>query len=174
MAIQVNKTVTGTEPVTLEQMKEWMKVDGDADDILITELITQGRSLTEFWLNISIVLQTIIIEATPRLLLQLPYQPVVSITSVTDRELNDLDYAFDGFRLSFTSLNDTITTMEAGYSDPPPGMVLGLKEVIAYLYDGRGDSYGTDATEDSYDGAIKHFIKRNQNLAAFDKTIWFR
>ena len=174
MALQVNKTVTGTEPITLDEMKAWMKVDGDADDTLITELIIQGRSLTEFWLNISIVLQTIVIEATPRSILQLPYQPVVSITSVTDRDAVDLSYTFDGFSLAFTSLSDTITTMDTGYTAPPAGMVLGLKEVIAYLYDGRGDSYGTDAGEDSYDGAIKHFIKRNQNLAAFDKTIWFR
>ncbi len=58
MAIQVSKTITGSEPVTLEEAKAWIKSD-DADDALVTTLITQTRELVEEYLNLSIVEQEV-------------------------------------------------------------------------------------------------------------------
>ena len=170
MSVQVTRTVSGSEPIDLATAKAWLKMeDTIADDTLITSLITQSRELVEQYLNISIPTQTVVVTATPRLELMLPYRPIVSITSVKDRDAEDLDYTYNGFTILFSStsqLSDSITTYESGYaSSLPSGLLVGLKEILALLYENRGDEIMKK---------IPHLIRQNHNLGPYNQNQWFK
>lgn len=171
MSIKVQKTVTGSEPITLDEAKAWMRISTDADDTLITALITQARELIENYLNRSIVPTTLVVDATPRYELQLPYGPVDTITSVKDENDDDVEYTWNGFTLTFgqrvfdvtagwTQVYTT-TTYDAGDDPIPAGLKLGLLETIAYLYEHRGE-----------DNSIQLFLYQNQNLQPYRETVW--
>lgn len=171
MSIKVSKTVTGNEPLTLQEVKDWIKQDGTADDALITSLITQSRELIENYLCASLVSTTLLVEATPRTELRPPFGPVVTITSVKDEDGNDVDYTWDGFTLNFTggtfsvtqgySPVYTTTTYDAGYDTLPEGLKMAMLETIAYLYEHRGEEM-----------KIQMFLYQNQNLQPYRETIW--
>ena len=171
--LNIKKTVTGTEPISLEDAKLWLRVDGDSDDDLITSLITQTRELVEQYLNISIVDTTLEVEASPRIELVLPFGPVQSITSVTDQDSNDVTYTWNGFYISFespvysvtggnTGYVTTVTTYDAGLGTIPAGLNLGLLEMLAWLYENRGDSSG-----------FMMALYQNQNLQPYrSNNVW--
>lgn len=171
--LKVTKTVTGSEPITLDEAKSWMRVDDTNDDTLITALITQTRELVEEYLNTSIVQTTLVLDATARKELLLPYGPVVTITTVQDQEGEDVDYTYNGFYIDFgdvgtisvtggdTTYVDTVTTYDAGVSTIPSGLKLGMLEVIAWLYENRGDDTG-----------FMMMLERNTNLAPYRQKIW--
>ena len=46
------------EPVTLEEAKAWLRIDGDDDDDLITSLITAARTAAEEYLRRSLISQS--------------------------------------------------------------------------------------------------------------------
>jgi uncharacterized phiE125 gp8 family phage protein len=173
MALNISKTVTGIEPVQLDEVKEFLRVDYDADDVLLTSLITQSREIIERYLNISIPLSTLIVEASPRVELQLPYGPVLNIDSVTDRDGNDVYYEWNGFVITFEGNSfsptqperpayvETITTYDSGYAIVPAGLKLAVMEVIAYLYENRGDT-----------SSITLLLNQNKNLDPYRQKIW--
>ena len=75
-----------SEPVTLSEAKNHLKVDTSADDSLITALITAARQWTEFYLGRVLVTTTVTEKAdclpegdTPA---ELRFCPVASVTSV--------------------------------------------------------------------------------------------
>lgn len=171
--LKVSKSVTGSEPITLQEAKDWMRVDGDADDSLITSLITQSRELAEEYLNISIAQTTLVLDATARVELLLPYGPVQTITSVTDQEGHDVDYTWNEFYIKFDQGTysvtggsalyvDTITTYDSGLAVIPAGLKLGLLEFIAWLYENRGDT-----------SKFMMALYQNQNLQPYrSNNVW--
>ena len=52
--------VTGpaVEPITLDELKTHLRIDGDADDETIVSLISEARSMIEEYLNIAMINQT--------------------------------------------------------------------------------------------------------------------
>ena len=171
--LQLNKTVTGTEPITLDEAKAWMRVDGATDDILITSLITQVRELVEEYLNISIVETTIKLTASERKELVLPYGPVIVISSCVDTDADPVSYDWNGFYMTFdqgtysvtggSSLYvQTLTTYDTGLTDVPGGLKLGMLEVLLWLYENRGDSSG-----------FQMMLYQNQNLQPYrNNNVW--
>jgi hypothetical protein len=113
------------------------------------------------------------VEASARTYIELPVKPINSITSVKDRDGNDIEYTFDGFYLLFGPTEftptapeqpeyvTTITVYEAGYTTAPLGLVLGLKEVIAHLYENRGDDTG-----------LINMLVQNANLMPYRQKMW--
>lgn len=176
MAIKVKKSVTGNEPITLEEAKAWMKVDGTADDTLITELITQARELIENYLNRSLVATTITCDATPRYELRPPYGPVETITSVVDENGDPVEYYWDGFVITFGSSTFSVTqgwtpiytttSYDTATEAIPSGLKLAMLETITYLYEFRGDGM------DNKDTRISMFLYQNQNLQPYRESVW--
>jgi len=168
--IKTKKTLVGTSPLTLEAAKQWLRITDDpsADDSLITDLIEQSRDLIEENLNIAMVEYSVEIEATERTELTLPYRPIVSVTQVQDREMNDLTYSFNGFAISLNSPSDIVATYTCGYgsSELPSGLLLGWKEVLTGFYENRGDRMNTD-----FNPMI--LIRQNPVLAAYNKQSWW-
>lgn len=175
MALHIKKAVTGTEPILLPEAKEWLRVDYTTDDALITSLITRSRELVETYTNSSIVLTTIVLEATARAVIQLPYGPIITVSSVKDIDGNDLPYEWDHFVVTLEPKSwsptapeapqyvNTTTTYDAGYATVPEGLKAVLLEVLAYLYENRGDVPFP---------VIQNLLYQIQPLKQYRKKIW--
>ncbi len=171
--LKVEKKVIDDEIITLDQAKSWMRVTYDNDDDLIEDLITQSRDLIENYLNISILQTQITLTATARKRLTPPFGDVGEIHSVKDRDGNNLDYTWNGFEIIFEPSQwsptqpetpeyvETITVYDAKFHRTIVGLKLPLLEIIAYLYENRGDTI-------NYDNLLTH----NKYLEQYRKKIW--
>src|SRR5215207_9609458 len=84
--ISVSFSETGTtEPVTLDEIKSWLKIQGTDEDDLLYMLRTSCRKEIEQYLGVSIVQKEITLEADLAYEWELPYGPVRTIDSVTRR-----------------------------------------------------------------------------------------
>jgi len=81
--IKVN-SVTGSEIVTVSDVKDYARIDTDVDDTLIGNMITQARIWCENYISRDIVAKnrTYYLDATQGIF-DLPFAPVASISSVT-------------------------------------------------------------------------------------------
>ena len=159
-----SKTITGTNQLTLADAKVWLRVDGTDEDDLITALIDESRGLIEMYLDISMVETTIVLLVSPRLKLDPPFLPVVTITSLKDDNDVDVDYTWDGFFVTTTSFENYTITYTTGYAVLPVGLMLGWKQILALMYENRGD----DITE-----SYQSLIMQNENLMPYRNAVWF-
>lgn len=91
------------EPVTLEEAKGWLRLDGTTDsDERVLDLITGARIAMQDWTGLSFITQTVAIyppcfEGE----MLLPTYPVSSISSITYYDLNDTQqtYSSDNYEL---------------------------------------------------------------------------
>lgn len=81
--IKVN-SVTGSEIVTVSDVKDYARIDTTADDTLIGNMITQARIWCENYISRDIVAKnrTYYLDSTQGIF-DLPFAPVASISSVT-------------------------------------------------------------------------------------------
>lgn len=136
-----------TEPVTVTEAKNYMRVDVTDDDTLIGELITAARQQLEKYLNISLIERTVIATLENGLgNIRLPYCPFVELTSVKDEDDNDItDYTLHGstFKWICTPSNCRfISEYTAGYAaeDLPKYFKTGILKQVSNLYENRGDA----------------------------------
>ena len=162
--IQVERLVAGSEP------KQFLRVDGDADDVLLSSMITQVRDLVEENLQRSIISQTITLTTDNPYEVSLPFGPGITVHSVRNDDGDDLDYTIIGDTVRITSPTVSVTggggitgftvEYEAG-GDCPEGLKLGLLEVLMWLYENRSDISKLD-----------YMIYKNQNLSPYRMKIW--
>lgn len=144
------RTEPDAEPVTLDEAKQWMRVDLDDDDALITSLITVSRQLCEDYLNISLCTRTV--TATIRNdngNIYLPYGPVVLTDGVftptifTDALGNAItEYRFNGIEfpsLVFPTYGVMVIKYDVGYTTLPAKFKTAILQQLAYIYENRGD-----------------------------------
>lgn len=126
--------VTGpeTEPVTLTEAKTHLRVEHDADDTLITSLVTAAREWCEGFLNRALITQTrrLAISSWPIYPLRLSGIPIQSIESVTyvDSDGETGTVAADQYRL--TASGELIRT----YNGEWPSVTLMGRECISITY----------------------------------------
>lgn len=128
---------TETEPITLQEAKDWCRVDITDDDTLIGLLITAARIVCENYANMSFIPRTVTAKIVNGLgNFSLPYGPVTSITGVTTSEGDDITTDFD-----IDTANATIYTVvyTAGYSSLPQNFRTAILNQIAWMYENRGD-----------------------------------
>ena len=140
---------SSTEPVTLQEVKDWIKVDTaiTADDTLLTELIKVARAQCEGFLGISLITRTVTaILNNSAGNIELPYGPLVSFTSLTD-ENGDAIVSDDhilqgiGFKWLKEPYNEYMTAVyTTGYTTVPLNFKTAVKEQVAWLYDNRGEA----------------------------------
>ena len=159
--IEVRKTAVGVPSLTLDEVKAFLRVDYDTDDVLIDSLILQSKDLIEEYLNVSLVQNMIIIVTAPVDKLALVYTPlgtIVEVKSVKNDEV--LEYEYKGGYLEVKTNEDYYVE----YATNPvtaPGLQLGWMEIIAWLYENRGDTSGL--------GLILYY---NQNLMVYRRKVW--
>lgn len=145
---------TVTEPVTVQECKDWLRLEGftddsdstspdfDDDDTFIDMLITSARERLEEYTGLSLVPKTWEVELTNLAgYIELPFGPVVDITSVEDTDGNSLDYTTTNnlSKLKTPIQANIIVTYDAGYSTAPNWLKHGLLTEVAYRYTHRGD-----------------------------------
>lgn len=138
-----------TEPVTVAEVKNWLKIDVTDDDTLIESLITAARQQCENYLSVSLIERTV----SARLLnelgdFDLPYRPIVldeegnSFLSITNDD--DEPEAIENYTLRFNRLsteNNCIVNVSylAGYPDGLPKVFkTAILNQVAWLYENRG------------------------------------
>jgi hypothetical protein len=140
--IKVN-SLLGNEIITLGDVKNYVRIDSDDDNAIITNMITQARIWCENYISRDIVPKnrTYYMDSTSGLF-DLPFAPVATIESVTvegeaatytEYGLDDLSIELDGG----PSNNVKITYTTAGLDD---GLIKqALLQMVSNLYDNRAD-----------------------------------
>lgn len=138
----------GAEPVTLQEAKDYMKVDtGTIDDQIITDLIITAREQVEDYTGISIIHRSVtaVIKNTNGGI-YLPYCPFISMLSIVDADGNTIDtddYTLSGelFKQLIDPHDDRMTlTYTAGYGIPPQKFITAIKQQVFFLYQNRGEN----------------------------------
>ena len=145
-----------TEPLTLQEVKDHLKITYSDDDSYITALITQVRDYAERICSISIIERMLILTADWNCEWQLPYGPNAVVTEVKFRTgttssgvadyqfLIDDDWTVDG--ITWTRFNSTVKgrnmiTYCVGWGVLiPEGLKLALLNEISFRYEHRGDN----------------------------------
>ena len=150
--MQIKQTITGSEPLTLAEVKAYCSIDHDSDDTYLTALITRVREIAEKSTDKSFIDKTIIaFWSDYEQVMTLPYPPHTAITEV---KINDVDVTSDTFK---TGLTEFIITLPYVYTvgnsieneglkvtytvtaDVPGGVKEAMLKLIKDLYDNRGE-----------------------------------
>src|SRR6185312_16122520 len=128
------------EPVTLQEAKDWCRIDVPDDDSLITKLIKGARFICERYVNLSFITRTVTAKIHNGAGdINLPYGPVNGTVNYYELDgttvINDLD-------LTVGSGNNIIAVYTAGYADGtlPDDLRTALLDQIAWMYQNRGDT----------------------------------
>lgn len=138
------------EPIDLGDMKDHLHIpltNEDEDDKLY-KLIKARRKALEKFLGVSLVPKTITAIINNRLgNMELPYGPVTSLTSITNKEgtvLTSEQYLLKGVAfqvLEYPKTYELTVVYAAGYAagEVPEDLVEELTEDITYYFTNRGD-----------------------------------
>lgn len=148
------------EPVTLQEIKDYLRLEGytdldestsddlsdfDYDDDLIEETITACRQLMEEKSNMSLVNHTWEAEmqsmGVKQLLAYTPASSVISVVDEDDVELDSDNYKVKGLEgWTYITLPCGCWTVTYESSpEVPKSIKLDLMRLVAYMYENRGD-----------------------------------
>lgn len=164
-----------SEPVSLEDMKVFLKVDGSDEDALITSLISVARQLCETYAGLSFITQTRVVKMDRFNCKDviLPYGPVQSITSLAYVDEDDAPQTItSGYTLDTQSglsklrvnddwpvtnniLNNVVITYVAGQATASALVQHAIKMEVATLYENR---------QNEITGNITHMISYNSAM----------
>ncbi len=154
-----------TEPITLEEAKNYLKVDGGEDNVLISGLISTARELAEIEADQVFIIRTIelVYDDAPESI-EIPYRPLYEVTKIetiseadvkteVSSSLYNVDTSgkiFSG-RIKLKSgctwpthrdFASFIITIKAGYGtaeeDVPSLIKQAILQIIGHLYENRG------------------------------------
>ena len=128
----ITRTATGAEPVSLVDMKAYLRVFHDSEDGVITALIKSARKTLEDATGLSLVATDITLKAVIHGEFRLPYGPVDTVTKL---EVDGEDVSGD---LELDVIDKT-GVLEAQYSAGPYDCETAVKELVAFTYANRGE-----------------------------------
>lgn len=167
--------VTGSEPVTTSDAKEWGLIDTSVDDTLIGTMITAVREALETYLSRDIVSKnrTYYIEYVNCATIDLPFAPINDIISftygndntaltlnsdyylrgVSDKRIELVAYPKEYLTINYTTLGMTDQSVKDA-----------IKSTFEYLYDSRGL-----VTQDKFAGfyipdTAKHLVQGKKTM----------
>lgn len=142
MQVQITSDLQ-TEPVSVSEAKAYLRLIGSDEDSLILELITSARQRLEKFTGLSFGNKTIkcYTRASDRWF-ELPYQPLVSITSVLDDDGTALTYETRGlqYKQILTSSDNGINviyTVGWGSTGLPKGLKQAILKQVSTDYENR-------------------------------------
>ena len=152
-SIQFADVAPVTEPITLAEAKEYARIDGDAEDTLITSLIKVARLHCETYMGKAIIRKTVTIDSFSfPYQWQIPYGPLVSasdITKVVTIDQNNVETALNyqvniGLfpKIAITSGDQSFKfkmIYTAGFTTVPEDIKLAVKMMVNTLYERRED-----------------------------------
>lgn len=129
----------GSEPVTLNDVKLWGKIDQSADNSLITALIKTARLMCEHYTNTSLVTRTIVADinnANGGFIL--PYGPVTNTPTAVDWQGTALTLVWNFSQIQ-TPYGRMAVTYDAGFATVPEVYKTAIMEQVLFLYEHRGE-----------------------------------
>lgn len=130
-----------TEPVTLQEAKDYMRISSDSENDLIEELITSARERIEKFTGLSLGEKTLraywFYYHVPA---EIPYGPVTLINSVVDDNDVALEYTARGLQykvLEAYSTQGLVIEYEAGFAVAPKGLKLAILKQVSTDYENR-------------------------------------
>lgn len=144
-----------SEPVTLDDVKDKLKIDYDDEDDLITSLIKVARQQLEAWSGLAFGEKEITMTMqSHRLTVDFPIIPVNTVDSVIvykDSENEETlvsgdDYLLIGTKDKKLNIYDLYNDIEIQYTTPElsdsiaDSVKEAIKSQVAFLYEHRGDS----------------------------------
>jgi len=142
---------TITEPITLVEAKNYLRVDYNEDDDLIEALITSSRVRLEQYAGVAMTPRTLQVIAYVDELIELPYCPIGTILDVEYLSgsdwvgLGESDYIAIGVNtmkivpVGFYSMEFRFT-YTCGYNDVPSSMKTAVYKLLSDLYEYRESS----------------------------------
>ena len=153
-----------TEPVSVSEAKDHMRITHTEEDALISSLITAARSYAEDFTRRSLITRTaeVLLDEFPEDEIWLPYMPVSSVTNIkyidyegTETTLDSSDYIVDTYSRpprivcaygetwpadTLRPINGVAIRYECGGSVPEP-IKQGILMHVAHLYEHREAVY---------------------------------
>jgi len=130
-----------TEPVTLQEAKDYMRISSNAEDDLIEELITSARERIEKFTGLSLGEKTLkaywFYYHIPS---EIPYGPITLINSVVDDNDVDVEYTARGLQYKVLEAYSTVglaIEYEAGFTIVPKGLKLAILKQVSTDYENR-------------------------------------
>jgi uncharacterized phiE125 gp8 family phage protein len=161
MGLRLIKPPAAVEPLSLDEIKQALRVDHTDDDEVLQTYMTSAREWVEKRVQAKIALETweLVIDVFPVYEIMLPFGPVVSITSIkyddalgleqtmppSEYELDNTNpipwiFAADGWPETMNTFNAVRIRFVAGYVDPqeaPRPLVAAMTLKTKELYDGE-------------------------------------
>lgn len=141
--IKINST-TGSELLTTQNVKDYVRIDTSADDSIISAMITQARIWCENFISRDIVAKnrTYYLDETNGLF-SLPFGPISSISSITIKGTATTDYEILGLDNETIELDGgpaqqvKVTYVTSGQNDSL--LKQAMLQLISTYYDNRSD-----------------------------------
>lgn len=156
-----------TEPVTLAEARNWIRVDYTVDDTIIGELITAAREDLEKLTGLSFGEKTLkVYWISFTKCMELPYGPIGEVSECIDDEDEEVDFELKGLtfkKLEAYSTEGLQVTYTAGYETLPKKLKYAILKMIAYLYEKR--QFGIENID-----LMKEIL---QDIGVFRRNLWF-
>lgn len=164
-----NESGEVSEPVTLAEMKDYLRLEGfqadddspgdefDFDDELILDMVTEARTWVEKFTGVHLVpktLQVVLLNQAGMIELPGPVTGTIVIKNEDDTTIDSATYKYIGsdFPKLKTPFDGLITLQyDAGYTPEtcPKGLKNAIKAYVAYAYTHRGEEMDDKALTES-------------------------
>lgn len=148
------------EPISLTDIKNWMRVRDDNDNGLISDLITSARKHIEKLTSVALTNQTyqVLFELygnRTMWVVDLPYTsfdctPVVRIKNgINDYTtlVKNVDYEVIGGKIILYSIGVYDVQYECGYGQVPEDLITDIQTLVTWSYENRGKKMLGDAKQ---------------------------
>lgn len=145
----IDKTIedvgTPTEPVTLQQVKDYCRISGTSEDTLLTALITAAREAIERATGLCLVEKDVAItfcndngdfDFTVG-----PYKSDFVLKDEQDNTIDAADYRLIGYQfptLRAPAYSILKATYVAGYTNVPEDLITAIKAQVNFNFENRG------------------------------------
>jgi hypothetical protein len=140
-------------PVTLEEVKSFLRIENDQGDKLISSFIFMATDYAQWHMEKSLVKQTwqVSYEGYIPRRIYLRYGPVNKIILATDKN-QKLSYYFSNVGsyiefLNYLNITRANVVYEAGYDSVPEQMKLGIMQHVSSLYKNREPGVSSHLSE---------------------------
>lgn len=156
-------TPPGSEPISLTEAKNHLRVDHNDDDTLITALITASRDFCEQWTKRAFVTQTreLVIDDFPTNELEIPYPPLQEIVSIKYDDSSGVEQtlATDQYEVDDASQPGWVVPITSGWPTVFDGInAVRIRFIAGYTSSPDSPSISTDNIPGSIKAAILLYL----------------
>ncbi len=134
-----------TEPVTVAEARDYLRITTTSEDTLIEELITDARERLEKFTNLSFGEKTLMCRWDSLSdWAEIPYQPNADISACVNDDGDTLTYEVKGLEYKYLYCNNSTgvtITYTAGFTTLPKALKVAILKEVATSYENRENFY---------------------------------